>query len=105
MLMRGRLPVTINEFLTYAGVFFGGLLMALAGYRKKPMQSAADPVVASVGLEFGNRMQMDELIAETRRVADGVESVAASLDILADRERADIKDALEDLLERIPDRR
>ena len=98
MLMRGEVPVTINEFLTYAGVFVGGLLMAIAGYRKKPPPAATDPVVSSVGLEFGNRMQMDEMIAQLTRCAD-------SLAILADRERADIKDALEDLLERIPDRR
>lgn len=105
MHMRGEMSVSINEFLTYAGVFFGGLLMALAGYRKKPPPAAADPVVASVGLEFGNRLQMDELIAETKRVADAMDKAASSLAVLADQDRAEFKDALKDLLERIPDRR
>jgi hypothetical protein len=38
--------------------------MALAGSRKKPIQNAADP--ASVGSEFGNLMQMDELMLKRR---------------------------------------
>jgi hypothetical protein len=32
--MRGEVLVTIDEFLTYASVFFGGPLMALAGPQK-----------------------------------------------------------------------
>lgn len=100
---RGR-QVELHDVLTYAGIFFGGILLALAGYRKKPTSSATDTVVAGVGLEFGNRMQVDHLVSETKRCADYLSSIASSMAELADRKQAlmeDKVDEMHDLLERL----
>lgn len=102
MHMRKAEPqVDKTEILANLGVIAAGIIGMFAGYFTKKSGKtlpSQDTVVASVDLEFGNRMQRDEMNSQLKRIAD-------SLAILADRERADIKDALEDLLERIPDRR
>jgi hypothetical protein len=38
LLMRGEVSVTINKFLTYAGVFFGRMLMALPNTAKSQLR-------------------------------------------------------------------
>lgn len=93
-----------TEILANLGVIFAGIIGILAGYftkRTGKPPASQDAVVASVGLEFGNRMQMDELIIQTKRGSDALVSAAASLAILADRKQADIEDKLDELLERV----
>lgn len=81
-----------NEIMTLAGVFVGGIFIALLGYIRKPSTAAAqDPIVASVGLEFGNRMQMDDLIKEVARIGD----------ILEGKKQAGIEADLKEILERL----
>lgn len=87
--------MSINEILTYAGVFVGGIILVLAGYKQKPKEQ--NTVVAGVGLELGNRAQMDMLITEVKRCAD-------SLAVLADRKQAAIEDRLDEVLERLEER-
>lgn len=81
-----------NELITLAGVFFGGLFMGIIGYlRKKPEIARHDTMVAGVGMEFGSRLQTDQLIAEVQRCAD-------SLAVLADRKQAGIEAKLDRIL-------
>jgi hypothetical protein len=94
-MQRGEKPVSLNEIDTYAGVVVGGIILVLLGYKQKPKEP--DSVVASVGLELGNRAQMDMLITEVKRCAD-------SLGILADRKQAAIEDRLDEVLERLEER-
>ena len=82
----------LNEYLTLGGVFFSGIIMGLVGYlKKRPEHAEANPVLASVGLELGNRMQMDELIKAVDRIGD----------ILEDKKQAGIKEGLKEILERM----
>ena len=82
----------LNEYLTLGGVFFSGIIMGLVGYlKKRPEPAEANPVLASVGLELGNRMQMDELIKSVDRIGD----------ILEDKKQAGIKEGLKEILERM----
>ncbi|WFR98731.1 hypothetical protein [Rhizobium tumorigenes] len=82
----------LNEYLTLGGVFFSGIIMGLVGYlKKRPEHAEANPVLASVGLELGNRMQMDELIKSVDRIGD----------ILEDKKQVGIKEGLKEILERM----
>ncbi|RFB95239.1 hypothetical protein B5K11_09835 [Rhizobium leguminosarum bv. trifolii] len=84
-----------HDIVTYAGVFFGGIVTALIGYfRKRPMSApaVANAAIAGIGMELGNRAQIDALISEVKRCAD-------SLAILADRKQASFEDKLNRLIE------
>ncbi|ASS56903.1 hypothetical protein [Rhizobium leguminosarum] len=83
-----------HDIITYAGVFFGGIVIALVGYlRKKPSPPAVgDATLAGIGIELGNRVQVDALIEEVRRCAD-------SLEVLADRKQAGFEAKLDRLIE------
>jgi len=84
----------LNEYLTLGGVFFSGIIMGLVGYlKKRPDHPEANPVIASVGLELGNRMQMDELIKAVVRVGD----------ILEDKKQAELRDGFKEILDRMDD--
>jgi hypothetical protein len=85
----------VNEYITLAGVFFGGIVAGLLGYlRRKPeTSSGSEMAVASVGMELGNKLQMDELIKAVNRVGD----------ILENKKQAGIEKRLDELLERIDD--
>jgi hypothetical protein len=92
------MAVEPNELITLAGVFCGGVIAGLLGYfKRKPLPPPADPVLAGIGAEFGNRMQMDELVVEIRRIA-------CAMEILADRDRAEFQETLKEVLERLPGR-
>ena len=86
--------VETNEIVTYAGVFFGGIVTALIGYFRKrpPASTVGTAAIAGIGIELGNRVQIDALIAEVKRCAD-------SLAILADRKQASFEDKLDRILE------
>lgn len=84
-----------NDIVTYAGVFFGGIVTALIGYFRKrppPPPVVGTAAIAGIGIELGNRVQVDALIAEVKRCAD-------SLAILADRKQASFEDKLDRILE------
>lgn len=90
--------MSINEILTFLGVFVGGIILTLAGYSKKPKEvEHQDALVTGVGIELGNRLQTDQVIHELKRIAD-------SLAVLADLREA-ARDAklnrFEDILERL----
>jgi hypothetical protein len=72
-----------------------GLLLALAAlkqYLDKPKQPPKnEAIIAGVGLGFGERDQMERLIAEVKRIADA----------LTDKNTSGINHRLDELLERI----
>lgn len=97
----------VNEILTYLGVLLGGIILTLAGYAKKPKQSEPDMVVTGVGVELGNRMQVDQLIGETKRCADYLSSISASMAVLADQKQAAMEDKVDEikiLMERLAEK-
>lgn len=89
-----------TEILANLGVIAAGIIGIIAGYfSKKPIKTAApDAVLTTLGGEFGSRIQMDEMNQQLKRIAD-------CLAILADRKQAEIEDKLDELLERVEDRR
>jgi hypothetical protein len=93
--------VSVNEILTYLGVFVGGVILTFAGYAKKPKPPEHDAVVSGVGLELGNRHQMEMLIGETKRCADYLSIISASLAVIADRKQAAMEEKLDELLEQM----
>jgi hypothetical protein len=89
--------VSINEILTYLGVFVGGVMLTLAGYGKKPKPPEQESVVAGIGMELGNRMQTDQIIHELKRIAD-------SLEAISDRREAARDEMMREMLERLEDK-
>jgi hypothetical protein len=89
--------VSINEILTYLGVFVGGVMLTLAGYGKKPKPPEQESVVAGIGMELGNRMQTDQIIHELKRIAD-------SLAAISDRREAARDEMMREMLERLEDK-
>lgn len=87
-----------TEILTNLGVVLAGMLGIWAAYFKKtpPPTPKPEAVLTGVGLEIGNRFQIDEQNSQLRRIAD-------ALEILADRRQANLEHKLDELLERIPD--
>lgn len=84
-----------NEFLAAAAFFVGTVIATVISYLvKKPPAVQHDAIVAGVGIEFGNRMQTDQLINELKRIAD-------SMSVLADRKEAARDDILGEILERL----
>lgn len=81
----------LAEYFTLAGVFVGGIFAALVGYRKRPERPTSDVAVASVGLELGNKLQMEDLIKAVNRVGD----------ILENKKQAGIERKLGELLDRM----
>lgn len=69
----------INELTTQAGVltgaFIAAVLAGIIGYfgKRKPL-ARTDPVLTGVGLELGNRQQVDQIITELKRIADILEN-------------------------------
>jgi len=89
--------VDTTEIWTNLGIFFGGIFLAIAAYYGKkvpPAPPASSPVLASVGLELGNRDQVERMIHELKRIADALQS-------LSDHRQADMQDAMEELLEKM----
>jgi glutamate dehydrogenase/leucine dehydrogenase len=89
--------INLHDFFTYAGVFVGGIVLALAGYRKKPKPSEPETVVTGIGVELGNRHQTDQLIAIGLRIA-------VSLEMLADKKQAGMEAKIDRILEDLEER-
>lgn len=89
----GVLEVDINEALTFAGIFVGGLIAGLMGYyrTKKPGGGTRDSVLTSVGVELGSKFQMDEVIKALNRIADAIEG----------KRTTGMENMLRDLLQRV----
>jgi len=86
-----------SDILANIGAVIAGLFAGwIAYYSKKPpvAPQTSDAVVAGVGLELGNRLQIDQLIGEVKRCAD-------SLAILADRKQATTEAKLDRILEEL----
>lgn len=86
-----------TEIWTNIGVVIAGLLGIVAGYFGKRKDNVARPessdaIVAGVGVEFGNRLQTDQIIQELKRCAD-------ALAILADRKQATAEAKLDRILQ------
>lgn len=88
--------VEATEIWTNLGIFFGGIMAAVAAYygKKVPPPPSTSPVLAGVGLEFGSRDQMERMIDELARIAGALES-------LADHRQSDMKDTMDELLDRL----
>jgi hypothetical protein len=94
-----RNPVDKTEILTNLGVVVAGILGILAGYFTKRKDAPARPdkgdaIVAGLGLEFGNRLQTDQVIAELKRIGN-------SLAVLADRRQASTEAKLDRILQEL----
>jgi hypothetical protein len=86
-----------SEILTNLGILVAGIFAGLIAYfGKKPAVSpqTSDAVVTSVGLELGNRLQTDQVIAELKRIGD-------SLAVLADRKQASTEAKLDRVLQEL----
>lgn len=83
-----------NEIVTSAAVFAGTALAAYFGYFRKVTPPPVDPVITGVGMELGNRQQMDMLITEVR-------GCRMALEAIADRKRSEMQETLEDIVERL----
>ena len=85
------------ELLGTAGVGVIVIVGAIGNYLRNLRASppTANPVLAGVGLEFGNRAQMDLLIGEIRRIGD----------ILENKRQAGIESKLQHLVEEIDELR
>jgi hypothetical protein len=95
--MRGRLTVEKAEILTNIGILLGAIFAGIIAYfGKRPPEKPGtkDTVVAGLGIEFGNRLQVDQAIAELKRIAD-------SLAIIADRKQATTEAKLDRILEEL----
>ena len=98
-----------NETFLMIGGFVAAFLAGVFGYLKRPKEmTRVDPVIAGVGLEYGNREQMERLIAETKRQAEALTRCAEQLAVLAsafvDEKTESINDRLDDqnkLIERL----
>lgn len=84
------------EVWTNVGTLLAAALAGLAGYYgprlvgRQPPRS--DPtVLTGIGLELGNRQQMEMLIAEVRRIGD----------ILDNKSREEMDEKLDELLRRL----
>lgn len=79
-----------------AGAYGGIILLAALGrYLTLPKHAAKhDPILASVGLELGNREQTERLIGE-------VHGCRVALEVLADRRTEEFQDMHKELLERM----
>lgn len=84
------------ELLGTAGVGAVVLIGAIGNYlrslREKPR--ASDPVIAGIGLAFGDREQSERMISALTRMA-------AAMEILADRRTDEMADIQKALLERL----
>jgi hypothetical protein len=61
------------EILTNIGILLGAIFAGIIAYfGKRPPEKPGtkDTVVAGLGIEFGNRLQVDQAIAELKRIAD-----------------------------------
>lgn len=68
----------IVAVVTLAGVFVGGLIMGIRGYRPQsaPQQPARfDPVLTGIGLEQGSHHQMEALTAEVAGIRRAIETL------------------------------
>ncbi len=87
--------MTIAPELWIAAIYGAILLLAGAGKylsrQTTPPAKTNDAVLAGIGLGFGEREQMDRLIAEVKRIADA----------LTDKNTSGINHRLDELLERI----
>ncbi|HTV67501.1 MAG TPA: hypothetical protein VMF90_03095 [Rhizobiaceae bacterium] len=84
------------DFWTNLGILLAAVVAGLAGYygprlRQPPAPVKIDPVVAGIGLELGNRQQLDLLIQAVNRVAD----------VLDGKKTAGIEETLKEILERM----
>lgn len=85
---------------SFIGIVVASAIMYIVKKPASAIPPIKDSVMTSVGLELGNRMQVDQLIAEQKRLADGV---WALVHVLSDKNQAAIKDKLDDLMERLED--
>lgn len=86
--------MTIAPELWIAAIYGAILLLAGAGKylsRQNTSSPKNDPVLTGIGFGFGERDQMDRLIAEVKRVADA----------LTDKNSHDISHKLDELVDRI----
>lgn len=90
--MEALQQLSLSEAVTLAGVLIGTALAAYIGYfRKNAAPPPTDPVLTSVGLELGNRKQIDQIITELKRIADA----------LTDKNTAGINERLDHLAETV----
>lgn len=87
----GTEALEANDIITFAGVFVGGLIAGLIGYKRKPPAPASTPVLTGLGMAYAEHDQMERLISEVKRIADAI----------GDKNAANINGRLEDLVERL----
>jgi hypothetical protein len=92
-----------SELLGTAAVGTLIILAAIGNYLRSLKQAPATmpPALQAIGIEFGSRLQMDQLIAQVTRIADILENKKQAG---MEKTLSEIVDRLEDIEER-PNRR
>lgn len=88
------------DILTNIGTAIAALFAGyLAYFKTRPPlpPTKTDTIVAGVGMEFGNRLQADQAIAELKRIGD-------CLTILADRRQATTEAKLDRILQELEEK-
>lgn len=87
-----------QELLYNIAFFIGSVIAVTIAYFRKPAKEAepVSSVVAGVGLGFVSREAEERKDALSARKAAALESIAASLQVLADRERHEMQETMED---------
>lgn len=84
----------------WIAAIYGGILglAALGQYLNRPKAAVkGDPVVAGYGIGLIERDQAERLLAFQARQASAQERIAEFLGSMSDRDRAELKDELEEL--------
>jgi hypothetical protein len=93
-----------QELLYNIAFFIGSVIAVTIAYFRKPAgkeQESVSSVVAGVGVGFVSKEAEERKDALSLRKAVAMESIAASLVVLADRERHEMQETLEDGFARI----
>lgn len=82
-----------NDTLRDAATFFAFVLAGLYAYLKSPKAAnpPLDPAIKSIGMEWGNKEQMERLVEQVKRIADTLQK----------DEQDAMKETMDELLEEL----
>lgn len=99
-----------NEVLGAAAFFIAALLAGLGQYFfKRPVppvaaSTAAQTVISSIGMGWLERDQMERFLSAIERIAKSQERIANAADTVVDRQKADMSDRIDELMDVLRDK-